>query len=51
METKNKTPRKTAKKTPKSEVKEQPKKISKTGIAIRKLWGTGEILDMKAVLK
>ncbi|MGC4130358.1 MAG: hypothetical protein QM564_12575 [Bergeyella sp.] len=48
METKNK--KNPTKNSPKKETKEQPK-ISKTGLAMRKLWGTGEILDMRAVLK
>jgi len=51
VETKNKTTKKTAKRTPKKEVKEQPKKISKTWEAVLRNRGTGEILDMRAVLK
>lgn len=44
MDTKEK---KTKNKTPKDE----PKRISKTGLAMRKLRGTIEVLDMRAVLK
>lgn len=35
----------------KTKDKEEPKKISKTWQAVLSLQGTGEILDMRAVLK
>jgi hypothetical protein len=46
------TPKKTAKssKATKS-TKEEPKKVSKTWLAVLANKGTGEILDMRAVLK
>jgi len=42
---------KTKDKTPKAKKDTNSKKVSKTWLAIEKLQGNGEILDMKAVLK
>ncbi|SHJ13977.1 hypothetical protein SAMN05443429_11043 [Cruoricaptor ignavus] len=54
METNDITPKKLKKKpVPKKQVTkaEEPKKISKTWEAVLRHKGTGEILDMRAVLK
>lgn len=50
METKDNKSKKNTNKVVKT-AEETPKKISKTGLAMRKLAGTGKILDMKAVLR
>ena len=50
MEAKEKTVKKSKKKGVENKISEK-NRISKTGIAIRELWGTGKILDLKAVLK
>ncbi len=50
METIDKKSKKATKKVVKT-VEETPKKISKTGLAMRRFKGILEIVDMKAVLR
>lgn len=51
MEAKEKKIKKATKKVVENKTNSENNRISKTGIAIRELWGTGKILDLKAVLK
>ena len=51
MATKNQKTVKTTAKTEQKKAKEEPKKVSKTWLAALKNVGTGEIIDMRAVLK